>query len=122
MVLFLIALGGAAGSVLRYLIGGAVQRASHSGFPFGTLIVNVLGCVAVGLLFRAFPGHPHQQELRAALIIGFCGGFTTFSTFSVETIGLIQGGEWTKATLYVALSVAAGLAATALALGKANPR
>ena len=120
MILILVALGGAAGSVARYLIGGAIQRASHSGFPFGTLAVNVVGCVAVGLLFRAFAGHPHQQELRAALIVGLLGGFTTFSAFSLEAVGLIQGGEWVKAALYVFASVAAGLLGTAAAL--ATPR
>jgi CrcB protein len=118
MILLLIAIGGGVGSVARYLIGGAVQRSSHSGFPVGTLAVNVLGCIAAGVLFRAFAGHPQQQELRAALVVGFCGGFTTFSTFSLETVGLIQGGEWAKASFYVLASVVAGVAGTALALGK----
>jgi CrcB protein len=117
MILLLIALGGAAGSVLRFLLGGAVQSAGRSGFPFGTLAVNVIGCIAAGLIFRAIGGHPQQSELRAALIVGFCGGFTTFSTFTVETVTLVQGGDYAKAALYVLLSVTAGLIGTALALG-----
>jgi CrcB protein len=116
MILLLIGLGGGLGSIARYLLGGAVQRSSHAGFPMGTLVVNVIGCVAVGLLWRAFMGDPREQQLRAALVIGFCGGFTTFSAFSLETVGLIQGGEWGKASLYVITSVGAGLLGTAIAL------
>jgi fluoride exporter len=122
MIYLLIALGGAAGSVLRYVIGGvagaAVERSTNVSFPYGTLIVNVAGCILIGLLWRAFMGDPREQQLRAALVIGFCGGFTTFSTFSLETVGLMMGGEWVKASLYVVLSVAACLAGTAIALKK----
>ena len=111
--LLIIAIGGATGSVSRYLFGAFAQRASHSGFPVGTLAVNVAGCLLVGALSRYFLHGQTDLPLRAGLIVGFCGGFTTFSTFSVETLGLIQGGEWTKAAGYVALSVFACLAATA---------
>jgi len=112
MILLLIAVGGAAGSLLRYLIGGAVQRMSASGFPIGTMFVNVSGCFLVGILVRQFLNMQVSPELRAFLIVGFCGGFTTFSTFSAETLGLVEGGEYGRATGYVILSVVLCLAAT----------
>jgi CrcB protein len=112
MTLFAIALGGAVGSVSRYVFGAFVQRAFHAAFPFGTLAVNVLGCLLVGVLTRHFLNTQTHLQLRAGLIVGLCGGFTTFSTFGIETVGLIQGGEWTKAASYVMLSVFACLAAT----------
>jgi CrcB protein len=112
MIYLLIAVGGAAGSVLRYLIGGAVQRTSAGGFPVGTMFVNVSGCFLIGILLRQFLNMQVSPELRAFLIVGFCGGFTTFSTFSAETLGLIEGGEYGRATGYVILSVAMCLAAT----------
>jgi CrcB protein len=112
MIYLLIALGGALGSLLRYSFGGAVQRLSASGFPTGTLFVNVSGCFIIGILVRQFMNMQLSPELRALLIVGFCGGFTTFSTFSAETIGLIEGGEYSRATGYVILSVGLCLAAT----------
>ncbi|HXI97541.1 MAG TPA: fluoride efflux transporter CrcB [Gemmatimonadaceae bacterium] len=112
MIYLLIAVGGAAGSVFRYLIGGVVQRTSASGFPVGTMFVNVSGCFLIGVLLRQFLNMQVSPELRAFLIVGFCGGFTTFSTFSAETLGLIEGGEYGRATGYVILSVALCLAAT----------
>jgi len=112
MIFLLIAVGGAAGSVLRYLIGGAVQRMSAGGFPVGTMFVNVSGCFLIGILLRQFLNMQLSPELRAFLIVGFCGGFTTFSTFSAETVGLIEGGEYGRATAYVILSVTLCLAAT----------
>ena len=112
MIYLLIALGGAAGSLLRYLIGGAVQRMSAGGFPIGTMFVNVSGCFLIGILVRQFLNMQISPELRALLIVGFCGGFTTFSTFSAETLGLIEGGEYGRAASYIILSVVLCLAAT----------
>lgn len=109
-----IAGGGAVGSVLRYLIGRLVQGIVHAGFPVGTLVVNVAGSLAVGALARHFLNYEIHPVLRAALIVGFCGGFTTFSTFSLETIGLLSGGAIGKAMAYVAASLVLCLAATAI--------
>jgi CrcB protein len=112
MIYLLIALGGAAGSVLRYLLGGAVQRSTGSGFPIGTMVVNISGCFLIGILVRQFLNMQLSNDLRALLIVGFCGGFTTFSTFSAETLALIEGGEYSRATGYVFLSVILCLLAT----------
>jgi CrcB protein len=124
MILLLIALGGAVGSVARYLLGGLVQRTLHPDFPIGTLAVNIIGCALIGVFAKLFLHSQTELPLRATLMVGFCGGFTTFSAFSNETLGLIQGGEWTRAGVYVGLSVIASLGATAagFALGKSlNP-
>jgi CrcB protein len=112
MIYLLIAVGGAAGSLLRYLLGGVVQRMSASGFPVGTMFVNVSGCFLIGILVRQFMNMQLTPEVRALLVVGFCGGFTTFSTFSAETLGLIEGGEYARAMSYVLLSVALCLGAT----------
>ena len=114
MTILAIALAGAFGSVLRYLVGRFVQALVHMSFPIGTLVVNILGCVLVGVLARHFLNDETQPVLRAALVIGFCGGFTTFSSFSLETLALYTGGEWLKASAYVGASVVACLAGTAI--------
>lgn len=114
MPILAIALGGALGSVLRYAVGRFVQRIAHAGFPVGTLAVNVIGCVLVGVLTKHFMNDEANPLLRTALIVGFCGGFTTFSAFSIETVGLLVGGEWVRAGAYVAASLVACLAGTAL--------
>jgi CrcB protein len=107
-----IAFGGAAGSVLRYLVGGGAQRIMGVAFPVGTFLVNVTGCFLIGVLSQHYMNAQTHQEMRAALITGFCGGYTTFSAFSLETAGLVQGGEYAKAAFYVALSVMLSVAAT----------
>ncbi len=112
MVLLYIALGGALGSVLRYLLGGAIQRMTHAGFPYGTLAVNIIGCFLIGVLIKLFINVEPAPSLRALLVVGFCGGFTTFSTFTSETIGLAQSGAYVRASAYVVASVALCLAAT----------
>lgn len=120
MIILLIAMGGAVGSVARYLMGCAVQGALHLEFPIGTFAVNVVGCLAIGVLAKFFLHSQTELPLRATLMIGFCGGFTTFSTFSLETLGLMQGGEWGKAAAYVVLSalVCVGATAAGFALGR----
>ena len=109
-----IALAGALGSVARYLLGRLVQQASPVAFPFGTLAVNVIGCVIIGLVARHFMNDETRPVLQASLMVGFCGGFTTFSAFSLETLGLMQAGNWPRAAAYVVASVLLCLGATAL--------
>lgn len=111
-MLFWIALGGAAGSVLRYLAGGTVQRMGGLGFPVGTLVVNVTGCLLIGALSQHFMNTQTHPYMRAALITGFCGGYTTFSAFSLETVGLVEGGAYGKAAAYIVLSLALSILAT----------
>jgi len=107
-----IAVGGAIGAVLRYLGSTAVYAWLGRGFPYGTLFVNVLGSLIMGvlaiLLIERISTGP---ELRALLLIGLLGSFTTFSTFSIETLNLIEQGGLIKAGLNILLSVILCLAA-----------
>jgi len=113
-MIWYIAVGSALGGVSRYLIGGLVQRAAASAFPLGTLIVNVTGSFLLGLVIAYAVETPSlSPELRALLTIGFCGGYTTFSTFSFETTRMLQTGAWARAGLYVGLSVLLSLGAIA---------
>src|ERR1043166_1036371 len=118
MVWLLIFLGGGLGSLCRYALGSQVQSRAHLTFPLGTLVVNVLGCIIIGIVARQVMNMQSDVMARAALMTGFCGGFTTFSTFSMETVGLISGGEWGKASLYVAASVIACVAGTAIGMSR----
>jgi len=112
-----IAGGGAIGAVLRYWISNAVYALSGRGFPYGTLAVNVLGSLLMGFLFvllleRLAGG----VAWRGFLLIGLLGAFTTFSTFSVETLSLIESGQGMRAALNVLLSVVLCIAAAALGI------
>ena len=93
MALLLIFLGGGVGSVCRYGLAGLINEKTHA-FPMGTLVVNVLGCIVIGVLARQFLNMQSDAMARATLMTGFCGGFTTFSTFSYETVGMITGGQY----------------------------
>ena len=109
---FWIALGGAVGSVSRYVLGGTVQKLAGAPFPIGTLTVNVTGCFLIGILSQHYMHVQTHPQMRAALITGFCGGYTTFSAFSLETVGLLSGGEYVKATTYMLLSMTVSILAT----------
>jgi CrcB protein len=111
MTLLWIGLGGATGSILRYVFGAIVQRSVGAAFPVGTMAVNVTGCFLIGALAYHYLNLQTSPQMRAALMTGFCGGFTTFSAFSLETVGLVRGGEYGKAAAYVALSVTLSLSA-----------
>jgi CrcB protein len=106
----LIAAGGAFGSVLRYAVQGWVQRATNGSFPAGTLAVNVLGCILIGFLTALFTG-PFliREEYRVGLSVGILGGFTTFSTFGLETFTLMNAGQFGWASLNIILSCGLGL-------------
>lgn len=110
-MLVAVALGGATGSVARYVVGVLLQPTSH-GFPASTLLINVIGSFLIGVFARLFDAPDHNQVLRVALTVGICGGFTTFSTFSAETVTMLQQGKAGRAALYVGLSLVAGVGAT----------
>jgi fluoride exporter len=114
-MIWLVALGGAVGSVARYLMATRIQSAITWQFPLGTVLVNILGCFLIGLLYVLLVARPDpRQELRALLMVGVMGGFTTFSSFSLETVTMAMNGNYTGATLNVVLSVAACLVGTVL--------
>jgi CrcB protein len=120
-VIWYVALGGAVGSVIRYIVGLAVQSRSGLDFPVGTLLVNLSGCLLLGFLIHyALAAPAITPELRALLTTGLCGGYTTFSTFSYETVTLMQDGDWRRATLYVGLSVAGSILAVMLGIAGAR--
>lgn len=108
-----VAVGGALGSVLRYGLSNWVHSFVGRGFPYGTLAVNVLGCLAMGILFVLFVERSSENTLwRTGLVIGLLGGFTTFSAFSIETFSLLEQGAMAKAIGYVAASLMLCLGAT----------
>jgi CrcB protein len=101
-----IAIGGAAGSVLRYGVSQGIHALVGRGFPWGTLVVNSLGSLLVGFIFVYLVERSAVSEvLRAALFIGLLGGFTTFSTFSLETLVLIEEASYLKAVINIFISV-----------------
>jgi len=106
-----VALGGALGALARYGISGWVYDRMGENFPWGTLVVNLVGCLALGLVIRWLQVSAVAPELRPFLTIGVLGAFTTFSTFSYETVALLQEGQWLRAGLYMGGSVVLGLIA-----------
>ena len=117
MLMLLVSLGGALGAVARYGVSGWVQGLTSTSFPFGTLVVNVLGSFLFGLSFYLLESLALSAETRAMVTIGLLGGFTTFSTFSYEALVLLQGGEWARGAMYVGGSLLLGLAGVAAGLG-----
>lgn len=116
-----IAAGGALGALLRYWVSLGVHHLAGRGFPYGTLTVNVLGSLLMGILYvllleRLASG----SATRGFLLVGVLGAFTTFSTFSIETLNLIQSGETARAALNIVLSVVLciGAAGIGLLLGR----
>src|SRR5262249_55064691 len=115
-----VAAGGCAGSIARYLVGEAFSRRIDAGFPWTTWVINVTGSFVLGLVVALVSEKALDPRWRLLLGVGFCGAFTTFSTFELETQALVADGEWMRAFGNVALSVVAGFAALflGLALGK----
>ena len=117
----LICCGGAVGTGARYLLGGLVARWAGADFPYGTLLINVLGSFLIGVVQQVgLSTLLIPDTLRLVLAIGVMGGFTTYSSFSYETIRLLEGGSWLAASLYVLLTTALCLAccAAGLSLGR----
>ena len=111
--LMTVGFGGAAGSIVRYLLSGGIMAGQTLlGFPAGTFTVNAAGSLLIGILLEASV----SETLGWLLIVGFCGGFTTFSTFSADTVRLLRAGCYNAAAVYVALSVAVCIVFAALGM------
>ena len=107
-----VALGGAAGSVARYLVGVGSGKVFGLAFPWGTLIINIAGSFLIGVFAELFALKWNlSQAAQAFLTVGICGGFTTFSTFSLDAYLLMQRGEWWPAAAYVVASVVLSIGA-----------
>lgn len=108
--LLIVGLGGGIGSVFRYLTSVWTQKLVQSAFPWATFIVNVLGCLIIGILVGFFTKQQiENSDLKLLFVTGFCGGFTTFSAFALENVKLFQTGNSLLALLYIALSVILGV-------------
>ena len=114
-MIWYVAAGSALGGVLRFLMVPWAQRYFAAGFPGGTLVVNVLGSLVIGLVLR-MAGQPGliTPEARVFLTVGICGGFTTFSAFSIENLELLQTGQWGRAAIYIGASIVLSLLAVTL--------
>lgn len=110
MIWWYVAVGSAAGGVARFALSTLVQQRVGPNFPVGTLVVNISGSLLLGFLMRLALGTDLiSPETRVLLTTGFCGGYTTFSTFTYETMMLIEDGETMRAGLYIVLSVVLSL-------------
>ncbi len=108
-----IAVGAAVGGVARFYLAAAVQQRVGTAFPWGTLLINVSGSLLLGFIIRyALATSAMSVELRALLTTGFCGGYTTFSTYSYETAALLEDGQYERAAIYAFGSMLVALAAT----------
>lgn len=112
----LIALGGSLGAIARYGVATWIYQHTGTSFPWGTLIVNASGSFAIGFLAALFESTVVPAAWRSFLTIGFLGAYTTFSTFSLETMNLLREGELRLATGNIVLSTGAGLAAVVLGI------
>ena len=121
MRLTLIAIFGALGTLARYGLQGVVQVRTGSAFPYGTLIVNLTGCLFLGLIGQFTLNRlVISPDWRVAIAVGFFGGYTTFSSFGWETAKMLEDGEWIRATAYVSASVVAGLLLSVAGIRLAN--
>ena len=111
-VILAVAAGGAVGAVSRYGVDTWVEQRAESVFPWATFLINVSGCLAVGFIIAALVDRHHApQWLRTGLVIGFCGGYTTFSTFAQEALDLFEEGNAAVAIAAIGANVVLGLTA-----------
>lgn len=108
---FYIAIGGAAGAMLRYLVCGIISSFSGADFPWGTLVVNVTGAFLIGILWHIFEKSSMTPEMRMLFMTGLLGAFTTFSTFALETLNLFRDGEMKPALFNILGSNILGMVA-----------
>jgi CrcB protein len=111
MILVYLSVGGIIGTLCRYGLGKWIPTWAGTEFPWATFAINMLGSFVLGVFVRATDSLGTSPEVRAMLTVGFCGAFTTFSTFSFETATLMQEGEWMRAAAYSLGSLALGLVA-----------
>ncbi len=115
--IILVGLGGALGSIFRYLTAVVVNKYFQTTFPWATFAANILGCLIIGILLGLFERHQlTNTDLKFLLITGFCGGYTTFSTFAAENMSLFQSSNTGTAFLYIAASLLVSLFAVYLGL------
>jgi len=120
MTVVWVMVAGGVGSGARYVVGQWADHALGASFPYGTLMVNLLGCFLIGAVVQLSASGTWNPELRAGMAAGFLGGFTTYSSFNQETIALVTGGAGGAAGAYVAVTIAGGLAAGSLGLAVAR--
>ena len=120
MLWLLVGLGGAGGAMARFGVGRLAGVRPAGAFPWSTFAINVAGSLLLGLVMAVTHDTAAGWRTRALLVIGFCGGFTTFSSFGYETLGLLEARAYVAAAAYVLGSVAAGLAAVAVGLRMAE--
>jgi len=117
MAVVLVGVGGFAGAISRYLVDGFISDRTGGGFPWGTLVINASGTFLLGLLFAMTTERAIlPAEVRAPLMIGYLGAYTTFSTYLLESWRLVEGGAWAMALANLGGSIAIGLVAVAAGL------
>jgi len=120
-VFWSVAIGAAIGGVSRYYLGAFIQQRAGMDFPAGTFLVNISGSFLLGFIMRyALQSGVISAEMRALLTTGFCGGYTTFSTFSYETMLMLDDGEYARASSYIGASVALAIGGTFLGVAAAG--
>ncbi len=120
MIYLYIGAGGVLGALARHLVSSWMGSGSPSSFPWATLLINVSGSILLGFLLRSFPAWNTPPDARALLTVGFCGSFTTFSTFAVETVALAQNGAYGLAAGYALGSLVLGVCGVLLGMALAG--